>query len=429
MLAEPLRNLFAHRSDGFLLVIPVSDFVINGNAHQIHPLGAPVHQLLQVILAENATDLPLRGGLVIPEVGFKAIGGEHHGAAAKFPFQTIRIQNRLFASNVWVLAGALGFHHRQGQAVLSKQHIVAEARLTWHPGHILHTILLLYISIWAGELPAHQFEVHVDVDFAGLEFREVLRLEGAFLLMLLLFGGVSGGHLLDLLAQRLDLGIFLVQQTFLFLDFPGVHRHLSGGDKILVEGALLIVRAIAIVDPLHKLKQTAQRSKRITWLNAALGMYRQIAQLDDKRHLAPSVGVHSEAESWLMNEGLQIVFVGHFHGLVRCIYPFYCQLQCLTAAYCTHGRSRNINFLSFHAGGGEEGIFSFGFEKGEVSHHIISSILFLLNSSCPHIVSTRFPYLYEVVGKPVHHLLFRHLLKNGSMSIVGVGFLRIPLHS
>ena len=48
----------------------------------------------------------------------------------------------------------------------------------------------------------------------------------------------------------------------------------------LVEGALLIVRAIAIVDPLHKLKQTAQGSKRIAWLNAALGMYRQIAQLD-----------------------------------------------------------------------------------------------------------------------------------------------------
>ena len=230
--------------------------------------------------------------------------------------------------------------------------------------------------------------------------------------MLLLFGGVPDGHLLDLFAQRLDLGVLLVQQTFLFLDFPGVHRHLFGGDKVLVEGALLIVRAIAIVNPLHKLKQTAQGSKRITWLNAALGMYRQIAQLDDKRHLAPSVGVHSEAESWLVNEGLQIVFVGHFHGLVRCIYPFYCQLQCLTAAYCTHGRSRNINFLSFHAGGGEEGIFSFGFEKGEVSHHIISSILFLLNSSCPHIVSTRFPYLYEAVGKPVHHLLFQHLLKN-----------------
>ena len=122
MLAEPLRNLLTYRPDGFFLVIPVCDFVINGNIHQIHPLGAPVHQLLQVILAENATDLPLRGGLVIPEVGFKAIGGEHHGAAAKLPFQTIRIQNRLFASNVGVLAGALGFHHRQGQAVLSKQY-------------------------------------------------------------------------------------------------------------------------------------------------------------------------------------------------------------------------------------------------------------------------------------------------------------------
>ena len=177
-----------------------------------------------------------------------------------------------------------------------------------------------------------------------------------------------GGHLFDLLAQRLDLSILLVQQAFLFLDFPGVHRYLFGGDKVLVKGTLLIVRAIAVVNPLHKLKQTAQGSKRIARLNAALGMYRQIAQFDDKRHLAPGVGVNGEAEGRLMNEGLQIVLVGHFHGLVRRIDPLHRQLQRLAAAHRTHGRGRRIDFLGFHAGRSKEGIFAFFYKKKKIRH-------------------------------------------------------------
>ena len=62
------------------------------------------------------------------------------------------------------------------------------------------------------------------------------------------------GQLLDLFAKRLDLGIFLIQQAFLFLDFFGVHNHLFGGNQAFVKGAFLIIGTIAVVDPLNKLK-------------------------------------------------------------------------------------------------------------------------------------------------------------------------------
>ena len=91
MLAEPLIDLAADRPDGFFLIIPVGDFVVDGNAHQIQPLRAAVHQPLQIVFAENAADFSLGASLIVPEICFKAVGGEYHGAAAKFPFQAIRV--------------------------------------------------------------------------------------------------------------------------------------------------------------------------------------------------------------------------------------------------------------------------------------------------------------------------------------------------
>lgn len=71
-----------------------------------------------------------------------------------------------------------------------------------------------------------------------------------------------------------------------------------------------------------------------------------------------------------MNEGLQIVLVGHFHGLVRRIDPLHRQLQRLAAAHRAHSRSGGIDFLGFYAGWGEEGVFRFACEEGEVGHAI-----------------------------------------------------------
>ena len=368
MLAELLLHLPAYRTDGLLLIVAVGDLVVNGNAHQVQPLGAAVHQLLQIILAEHAADLALRAALIVPKVGFKAVGGEHHRAAAEFSFQTVRIQNRLPAPAIRVLAGALCFHHRQRQTVFSEQYIVAVAHLTGYPGHTLHRVLLLHIRVRASKFPADILHIHIDKPLAGLEFGEVFGLEGALLFVLVLFGGVLGGHLLDLPAQRLNLRIFFIQQAFLLLDFLGVHHNLFGGNELLVKGALHIVRAVAVVNPLDKLKQAPQSSQRIARLHAALGMYRQIAQFDDKLEFTPSVIVHGKTERRLVDKGLQIVLVGHLHGLVRRIHPLDREFQCLAAAHRAHGWGGSVDFLGFHAGGGKKGVFRFGFKKREVDH-------------------------------------------------------------
>ena len=89
MLAKPLFNLPANSPYGLLLVIAVCNFIINGKVHQIQPFVPAVHQLLQIFLTEHAADLALRAGSVIPEIGFKSIGGKHHRTAAKFPLQTV----------------------------------------------------------------------------------------------------------------------------------------------------------------------------------------------------------------------------------------------------------------------------------------------------------------------------------------------------
>lgn len=75
-----------------------------------------------------------------------------------------------------------------------------------------------------------------------------------------------------------------------------------------------------------------------------------------------------------MDEGLQVVLVGHAHGVVRGVHPPHRQLQRLAAAHGAQGRGRGINLLGFHAGGGKEGVGGDGLEEGEVGHSVSSSL-------------------------------------------------------
>ena len=94
--------MLANGTNRLFLIISVSDFIVNGNGVQSLSLGAAVHQLRQVILAENTADFSLRCGSVIPEISFKAVCGKHHRAATEFPFQTIGIEHGLLSAYVGV---------------------------------------------------------------------------------------------------------------------------------------------------------------------------------------------------------------------------------------------------------------------------------------------------------------------------------------
>ena len=64
-----------------------------------------------------------------------------------------------------------------------------------------------------------------------------------------------------------------------------------------------------------------------------------------------------------MQKGLQIVLVGHLHGVVGGIDPLHRQLQRFAAAHRTHGGRGGIDFLRLCGGRGEHGVFGFSLEE------------------------------------------------------------------
>lgn len=99
-------------------------------------------------------------------------------------------------------------------------------------------------------------------------------------------------------------------------------------------------------------------------------MYRQIARLHDAGQHAPHVPVHREPEARLMQQGLQVVLVGHRDSLVRRIHPLHRQLQRLPAPHRAHRRGGGEHFLGLDGSRCEEGVFGVGGEIGEVGHII-----------------------------------------------------------
>ena len=97
-------------------------------------------------------------------------------------------------------------------------------------------------------------------------------------------------------------------------------------------------------------------------------MYRQIARLHDARQYAPHIAVHREPETRLMQQGLQVVLVGHRDGFVCRIHPLHRQLQRLPTPHRAHRRGGGEHFLGLDGRISEEGIFGAGGEIGEVGH-------------------------------------------------------------
>ena len=217
----------------------------------------------------------------------------------------------------------------------------------------------MYIRICAGEFPAHLLHVHIDVNLAGLELRKVCCHEGTILLMLFLGSGKLCGHLLDLLAQCLDLCVLFPEQAFLLFDFLCVYDDTLCRDFCFLKLAFFVIGAVAIVHPLDELKKPLQGSEGIAGLYAAFCVDGQVAQFDDKGQLAPCIIVYGETECRLMNQCLQIVFIGHLHGIVCGVDPLHRQLQRFPAANSAHGRRGNIHLFRFDRCRSKQNIFLF----------------------------------------------------------------------
>ena len=353
---EALRDVGAHRPDGVFLIVAVGDFIVNFDGVQRLFLGAAVHQLLQVVLAEHSAYGTLRATLLIPEIGGVAVGGKQHRTAAKLLLQTVCIELRLLAPDVGVLGAALGLDDRQRLAILAHENVIRIALLPQHAVHVVHFVLHAHIGIRPGKLPAHGLEVDVDDLPPRLGLGQVGCGKAAALLVLLLARRVYRRKALHLLTQGFQLGILLFQQAFLLPDLPGVQLHLLAGDGRFVKGALHIVRAVAVIHPLDEIEQPPQAEHCIRRRHTMPRMYRQIARLHDAGQHAPHVAVHCEPEARLVQQGLQVVLVGHRDGLVCRIHPLHRQLQRLPAPHRAHRRRGGEHFLGLDGGRCEEGI-------------------------------------------------------------------------
>ena len=137
-----------------------------------------------------------------------------------------------------------------------------------------------------------------------MELGEVLRRKGTLLLMLGFLCGELSGHFFNLLPQGLNFCVFLPKQAFLLLDFPGVNHNFFYRDQLLVKFALHIVGAIAVIHPLDEFKESPQGDEGISGCNVFFGVYSQIAKLNQKGQLSPSLIVHCKTKRGLMDQGL-----------------------------------------------------------------------------------------------------------------------------
>lgn len=133
--AVPLTDIVAYGTDGFFLVVAVSDFIVNFNFIQVFALITPVHEFLQIFPAENAADSALRVALIVPKIGLKTVGGEHHWPASILLFQTVGVELCLLFADIRFFARALGLNHCERQAIFTIQNIISKAGMAVHTRH------------------------------------------------------------------------------------------------------------------------------------------------------------------------------------------------------------------------------------------------------------------------------------------------------
>ena len=116
-------------------------------------------------------------------------------------------------------------------------------------------------------------------------------------------------------------------------------------------------------------------------MNTPFRVDSQVSQLYDKGQFFPDNHIYRVTETGLVNQGLQVVFIGHFHGSVGGIDPFDCQLQSLPAAHGTHGRSGGIDFFRLGARRSKKSILGLCLKKCKIGQKMPPAHEFILMAS------------------------------------------------
>ena len=124
--------------------------------------------------------------------------------------------------------------------------------------------------------------------------------------------------------------------------------HTFSGDLFLVEAALDIVGAVAVINPIDEIEQTTERERGISGLYQLIGVHRQVAQLVNAEKRTPHALVQAFLEAVFMQKRSEVILVGHADGRVGSINPFDGKLKRLTTAHRTHGRRGRKDLLSLN---------------------------------------------------------------------------------
>ena len=312
--------------DGALLIVASGDVPIHHDIFQACPHGLEIEQLFQIPLGVDGGTFAL-GIEIVDDVGLEAVGQKDDRAAVILLFQQVGVQLCLLAGFGHIHAGALGLNHRQRAAIIAVEHIVgiADLALVGHTGqlHLVEPVLAL--------CPACVGEHGVDIDFAGLVFRQVKGLGHIGLLLLSPAGG-------ELFFQR---GIFRHEGVQIHLRH---FLHRSGRrfgrlrQKAAVKMPLGVVFGVAIGHKVQKDKEVFQAQRRLLLGDLLPRVGGVVADAANEVHPPPDVRAYNVPEVLGVHQAHKGILIGHDKLTVHGIHPFYGKLHSAAAVQ--------------HAGGG-----------------------------------------------------------------------------
>ena len=326
------REGFADGPDGVLLVVAIDNRRCDGGLRQGLATIAATDQGFKLRFLVEALHVSGWIALVIPEAMAVAVGEEDQGPLAVAPLQSVRIEPGLLLTEHRIFAAALGFHQRQGFAVIAPEHVI-DKTLIGLIGHALHLVLM---GAALAVLPARFLQIQVDVAAARLELADLLLRLGGRLVGLTQGGdfGAQAVHLLlggqchqPLIAQLVvPLGQLLGEG---FQLFPGLGLLDGGGiprrQPLLIEAQALDSGGIQPVgegQPAQHLKQFGGGEYGITGADriaAVHGLVAEILEQPEAVHLPlgqiAEAGGKNQISEAAVAEGLLQLAVVFIHPL------------------------------------------------------------------------------------------------------------------
>ena len=296
--------------------------VLEAEAHALE-----IEELFQIALGVDGGHPALRV-LVVHNAGLKAVGEEHHRAAALPLLDQVGVELGLLAALGHVHAGALGLDHSQHAPVVPQQHIVGKA----HLGLVGHAGDLIFVQPVFALDPARVLQHGVDVELAGLVFGELQGLWHIALLLFLAPGGElrlersilghEGGQVdFNSLSRCGDSSLREGARGFASLFEGGGPRSGGGSQQLGIKGPLLVVVPIAVGDEVQEQIEVFQAQNRLLAADLLPGMGGGVADLADEVHPAQEVCVHHVPEFVRAHERDQLVVPGQLEIAVHGIHP------------------------------------------------------------------------------------------------------------